>query len=181
MATAISFRLICLDIPLYAGVISTDLLFSVLRRPSGVSAVGSSSEPCLRKRTELEQVRRTAITTSGESTLLAVKPNPIRIHAVKERTMRKHAPGSWLFTLAIMSFTTLAVAQRVDVNAILTAAPKIATSVDGVYAFPAPPKGFNPLTADDAQLLTYGLPERPDQTTAASGYSVSQRSMPAQK
>jgi len=95
--------------------------------------------------------------------------------------MRKHAPGSWLFTLAIMSFTTLAVAQRVDVNAILTAAPKIATSVDGVYAFPAPPKGFNPLTADDAQLLTYGLPERPDQATDASGYSVWQRSMLALK
>jgi hypothetical protein len=95
--------------------------------------------------------------------------------------MTKHAIGSFVMTLAIMSFTTLAVAQRVDANAILTAAPKIATSVGGVYAFPAPPKGFNPLTASNAQLLTYGLPERPDQAADARGYAVWERSMLALK
>ena len=49
--------------------------------------------------------------------------------------MTKYAIGSLVITLAIMSFTTLAAAQRVDANAILTAAPKIATSVGGVLCF----------------------------------------------
>ncbi|WP_053957941.1 hypothetical protein [Sulfobacillus thermosulfidooxidans] len=30
-----------------------------------------------------------------------------------------------------------------------------------VSSIPAPPKGFNPLTATDAQLAKYGLPPRP--------------------
>ncbi len=54
------------------------------------------------------------------------------------------------------------VSQREDANAILASAPKINTSVQGVHAFPAPPKNFNPLTATNRELLTYGLPQRPD-------------------
>jgi hypothetical protein len=95
--------------------------------------------------------------------------------------MTKHAIHSSVITLAIMSLTTLALAQHVDANAILTAAPKIATSVEGVYAFPALPKGFNPLTASNTQLLTYGLPERPDQATDANGYALWERAMLALK
>ena len=52
--------------------------------------------------------------------------------------------------------------QREDANSILATAPKINTSVQGVHAFPAPPKSFNPLTATNRELLTYGLPQRPD-------------------
>lgn len=52
--------------------------------------------------------------------------------------------------------------RREDANSILAAAPKINTSVQGVHAFPAPPKSFNPLTATNRELLTYGLPQRPD-------------------
>lgn len=95
--------------------------------------------------------------------------------------MTKHAIESLIITLAILSSTTLAVAQRVDANAILTAAPKIATSVEGVYAFPAAPRGFNPFTASNTELLTYGLPDRPDQATDANGYALWERAMLALK
>ena len=37
------------------------------------------------------------------------------------------------------------------------------------------------MTASNAQLLTYGLPERPDQATDARGYAVWERSMLALK
>jgi hypothetical protein len=68
-----------------------------------------------------------------------------------------------MVALVAVSFTTLAVAQRVDAHAILAAAPKINTSVQGVHAFPAPPSDFNPLTASNHDLVTYGLPQRPDE------------------
>jgi hypothetical protein len=36
------------------------------------------------------------------------------------------------------------------------------TNLEGVYALPPPPEGFNPLTADNRILQMYGLPLRPD-------------------
>jgi Peptidase A4 family len=65
-------------------------------------------------------------------------------------------------TVVVVGFSTLASAQREDAHAIFAAAPKINTSVEGVHAFPAPPAGFNYLTASNRELLTYGLPQRPD-------------------
>jgi len=37
---------------------------------------------------------------------------------------------------------------------------------------PVPPKGFNPVTASDAQLAQYGFPPRPDPLSAPGSYSV---------
>lgn len=66
----------------------------------------------------------------------------------------------------VVSFTTLAVAQRIsgeDRSAIFASASRVQTSVKGVTAFAGPPKGFNPLTATNRELLSYGLPQAPDQ------------------
>jgi len=65
----------------------------------------------------------------------------------------------------VASFTTLAVAQRVsseERNSIFASAAKEATKVNGVSLFAAPPKGFDPLKASNRELLSYGLPQRPD-------------------
>ncbi len=84
----------------------------------------------------------------------------------------------------IVSFTTLAVAQRIsgeDRNAIFAGASRVPTKVNGVTAFAAPPKGFNPLTATNRELLSYGLPQAPDKSADAKGYEQWQRAMLALK
>jgi hypothetical protein len=86
-----------------------------------------------------------------------------------------------LVVVSMLSLTTFAVAQREDAHAVLDAAPKIETSVRGVHAFPAPPAGFNALTATNRELLTYGLPQRPDPTGDARAYKNWERGMLALK
>jgi hypothetical protein len=81
--------------------------------------------------------------------------------------------------VVVASFSTFAVAQREDAHAIFAASPKLNTSVEGVHAFPAPPNGFNFMTASNRELLTYGLPQRPDQTADAKGYEHWQKAMSA--
>jgi hypothetical protein len=69
----------------------------------------------------------------------------------------------------VVSFTTLAVAQRVssdERNSIFASAAKDATNIKGVSFFAAPPKGFDPLKASNRELLSYGLPQRPDASDA---------------
>jgi hypothetical protein len=87
-------------------------------------------------------------------------------------------------TVLIVSFTTLAVAQRLssdDRRAIFAAAPRVQTSVKGVTAIAGAPKGFDPLTATNRELLSYGLPQRPDQTVDAKAYGIWERAMLAVK
>jgi Peptidase A4 family len=79
----------------------------------------------------------------------------------------------------IVSFSTFAIAQREDAHAIFAAAPKINTGVAGVHAFPAPPSGMNLLTATNRELLTYGLPQRPNKATDAKGFEHWERAMSA--
>jgi hypothetical protein len=85
-------------------------------------------------------------------------------------------------TVLVLSFTTLAVAQRIGAeerNAIFAGAPRVSTSVKGVTAFAAPPEGFNFLTATNRELLTYGLPQRPDKTADAKAYEHWEKGMSA--
>jgi Peptidase A4 family len=87
-------------------------------------------------------------------------------------------------TVLLVSFTTLAMAQRVsgeERNAIFAAAPRVPTSVNGVTTFVAPPKGFDPLTATNMELLSYGLPQRPDKAANAKAYEQWERGMLALK
>jgi hypothetical protein len=75
-------------------------------------------------------------------------------------------------------------AQRIggeERNSIFAAASKVSTSVKGVTVFAAPPKGFDPLTATNRELLSYGLPQRPDKAVDAKGYEVWERAMLALK
>ena len=82
-----------------------------------------------------------------------------------------------IVTFFVVSFSMLAVAQSEDANALFAVAPKLATSVNGVSIFAVPPKGFNPLTATNEEILTYGLPQRPDKDVDERGYSVWERAM----
>jgi Peptidase A4 family len=84
-------------------------------------------------------------------------------------------------TASVAGFTTSAMAQREDASAIFASAPKVATSVSGARFFAAPPKNFNPFTATNRELLTYGLPQRPDKTADPIGYDHWQRGMSALK
>jgi hypothetical protein len=87
-------------------------------------------------------------------------------------------------TLLVVSLTTFAAAQRIggeERNSIFAEASRVSTSVKGVTVFAAPPKGFDPLTATNRELLTYGLPQRPDKTADAKGYEVWERAMLAVK
>jgi hypothetical protein len=87
-------------------------------------------------------------------------------------------------TVLIVSFTTLAVAQRVsseDRRAIFASSSRVQTSVNGVTAIAGAPKGFDPLTATNRELLSYGLPQRPDKTVDAKAYQIWERAMLAVK
>ncbi len=87
-----------------------------------------------------------------------------------------------MVTVLVVSLTSLAVAQiSAEREAAFASAPKIPTSVPGVYAFTAPPKGFNPLTASNSELWQYGLPERPDKAVDPKHYAVWERAMLALK
>jgi hypothetical protein len=79
----------------------------------------------------------------------------------------------------VASFATLAMAQREDAHEAFAAATKINTSVNGVHAFPAPPSGFNVMTATNRELLSYGLPQRPDKEKDANGFAHWERAMSA--
>ena len=86
-----------------------------------------------------------------------------------------------IVSLLLTSFSISAVAQREDANAIFASAPKVSTRIDGVRIFAAPPKGFNPVAATNVELLTYGLPQRPDAAADPKGYGVWERAMLALK
>ncbi len=84
-------------------------------------------------------------------------------------------------TALVVSFSIFAVAQREDAAAIFATAPRVQTSVKGVTTFAAPPKGFNPLTATNVELLTHGLPQRPDKAANPKAYEHWERGMLALK
>jgi hypothetical protein len=73
---------------------------------------------------------------------------------------------------ALFSVLPHAIAQQSDYTGIPTNLPGVTTSI-------APPSGFNPLTASDSELATYGFPPRPDQKVSASAYATWERAMKA--
>ena len=84
----------------------------------------------------------------------------------------------------VMSMASLAVAQRIsgeDRSTIFAAAPRLQTSVKGVTVFAAPPKNFNPLTASNRELLSYGLPQAPDKSVDPKSYEHWAKAMAALK
>jgi hypothetical protein len=58
---------------------------------------------------------------------------------------------------------------------------EIPTNLAGATTIGAPPEGFNPITASDDELASYGFPPRPDQDSDATGYASWARAMAASK
>jgi hypothetical protein len=70
-----------------------------------------------------------------------------------------------------------AAAQSDALRALYDASAAIPTNVEGIHTFPAPPPGFNALTASDEELAMYGFPFRPDKAADPQGYAVWARVM----
>jgi hypothetical protein len=78
--------------------------------------------------------------------------------------------GQWVClvsaTALAFGFTTLAAAQSSAARAVYDASAVVPTNVQGIRTFNAPPADFDPLTAMDEELATYGFPPRPPQNDA---------------
>jgi hypothetical protein len=86
--------------------------------------------------------------------------------------------------IAIICFfgtVSVAKAQSEAVKNIYAYGATEATNIAGVYRYPAPPKGFDPLTATEVALATHGFPARPDEKTDANHYATWKRAMQAAK
>src|SRR5580692_6118658 len=81
----------------------------------------------------------------------------------------------------VLSLATSAVAQSDAARAIYESAASIPTNVAGIRTFPAPPAAFDPLSATDEALASYGFPPRPDKQSDAHGYLLWQRAMMSAK
>ncbi len=81
----------------------------------------------------------------------------------------------------LLSFTTLAFAESDAVRAIYLSAANVPTNLANIHTYAEPPKGFNPLTATDVELATYGFPQRPDKQADPDHYAMWQRAMAAAK
>lgn len=77
----------------------------------------------------------------------------------------------------LVSISTLARAEGNKASAIYAAGGNVPTSIAGVRAYVEPPKGFNPLTASDVELATYGFPPRPDKQADPDRYGWWERAM----
>jgi hypothetical protein len=86
-----------------------------------------------------------------------------------------------VLTAGVASFSTFASAQSDAVRAIYDASANVASNIDGVKTFAAPPAGFDVLAATDEALATYGFPPRPDKQNDPAGYARWSRAMTASK
>jgi hypothetical protein len=71
----------------------------------------------------------------------------------------------------LFSFTNLLAAQDEAARAAYESSATMPTTVQGIRSFPAPPANFNPLTASELTLATYGLPPHPDRAVDPDGYA----------
>ena len=100
--------------------------------------------------------------------------------------MKTHSKFANLAILAVMvslvlGFDAPAMAESDAVRAIYLSAATMPTSIAGVNTYPEPPKGFNPLTASDVELASYGFPQRPDRQAEPDHYAMWERAMLAAK
>ena len=83
-----------------------------------------------------------------------------------------------LFAVAVVfAGSTLAGAQSEAARAVYEGSATVPTNVEGIHTFSAPPANFNPLTASEEALATYGFPPRPDKITDASGFAKWNKAM----
>jgi hypothetical protein len=101
------------------------------------------------------------------------------IYKTEARTMHTQNKFQKLAVLLIMGsllgLSTLAVSESDVARAIYASAAKVPTNVTGIYTYAEPPKDFNPVTATDEELATYGLPPRPDKQVDPHHYALWER------
>jgi len=81
----------------------------------------------------------------------------------------------------LLSFSTLALAESDAVRTIYLSAANVPTNLANIHTYADPPKGFNPVTATDIELATYGFPQRPDKQADPGHYAMWERAMTAAK
>jgi len=97
------------------------------------------------------------------------------------QTQCKFAKLAVITGCLLLGFTTLARAQSDAVSTLYASAANVPTNIPGIRTYAAPPKGFNPVTASDVELATYGFPPRPDKQSDPDGYAQWERAMRAAK
>jgi hypothetical protein len=83
--------------------------------------------------------------------------------------------------IVLLSICPLANAQSDALRQIYISAANVPTNIPGVHTYAEPPNVFNPVTATDVELATYGFPPRPDQQADPDHYALWERAMTAAK
>ncbi len=96
--------------------------------------------------------------------------------------MKAHDKFATLVVLVVMgslllSLSALATAESEAARAIRAAAATVPTNIPGIRTYAAPPAGFNPVTATEVELATYGFPARPDKQAHPNEYARWERAM----
>jgi len=71
----------------------------------------------------------------------------------------------------LLGFTMSAAAQSDAARTIYGTAASVATNIPSVHTFAGAPAGFDPRSASDEVLATYGFPPSPNQTADPDGYA----------
>jgi hypothetical protein len=111
------------------------------------------------------------------------KLNVIKAHGNQKEQIRMSNPCLMAMTILLLNaiFAVCAFAQTDAVDRILLNAGSVPTNVTTVHMYPDPPQGFNPLTATDEELVSYGFPRRPVQQASPDHYALWERAMQAAK
>jgi hypothetical protein len=79
----------------------------------------------------------------------------------------------------LLSVSALANSKSDALAAIYASAANVPTNIPGMHTYAEPPKGFDPVTATDEELATYGFPMRPDKQAKPDHYALWERAMRA--
>jgi hypothetical protein len=69
--------------------------------------------------------------------------------------------------MKITKWSAFAALCSLPLSLLAQVAPQLPTNLSNVTTSPAPPAGFNPLTASEAALQSYGYPPKPDPASGA--------------
>jgi hypothetical protein len=100
---------------------------------------------------------------------------------MRSGTVRFLAIAISLGLLLGFSTVTLAQSDREAVAAVYETSANVATNIRGIGTFNAPPEHFNPLTATDLELASYGFPPRPSPLADPDHYAQWARAMKVAK
>jgi len=84
-----------------------------------------------------------------------------------------------LFVLCSLPHVTKAQTDKAALAAMYSSSATVSTGIAGIRTFAAPPAGFDPLAAADADLARYGYPPHPDPQANPDGYAIWARNVRA--